>query len=305
MKVLVIGSNGQVGCELTSTLTKRFHWAGRHHSVISLGRSHLDLGNLPKISKILCEVAPDVIVNAAAYTAVDLAESNIDMAFTINARAVGEMAKYCHVSRCALIHISTDYVFDGKLSRPYCEHDPVGAVGIYGRSKLAGEIAIRDLLSQHIILRTSWVFGNHGRNFVKTMLRLAGSNDQVSVVSDQVGSPTSSKSIADAIASIILKMGSATSPSVQWGTYHFSGFPHVSWAEFAAEIFEQGTKVGLIDKPPRVIPISATEYPTPAVRPANSRLDCTKVKKTFGIEPDDWKKSLGSMLADLSKRLQS
>ena len=305
MKILVIGSKGQVGHELGAALTNCLSNAGCDPCVTLFDRNDLNLSCLSGIAERLSEVEPDLIVNAAAYTAVDRAESEIDLTFTINTWAVAELAKYCRFAGCALIHISTDYVFDGELNRPYREEDLVGAVGVYGRSKLEGESRIRELLSNHIILRTSWVFGGKGNNFVKTMLRLSDSNDQVRVVSDQVGSPTASRSIADAIALIAVQIGTGELIDSHWGTYHFSGWPYCSWAFFATEIFEQSAKVGLIEKAPKVIPIRALEYPTPAARPGNSRLDCSKLKSTFGIEPDDWKTSLGLVLDELKEGMQS
>ena len=251
---------------------------------------------LETIADYLNLVAPNIIVNASAYTAVDQAESNSDLAFLVNEAAVREMARFCKKTKCLMVHISTDYVFDGWSDRPYTEADAVCPSGVYGSSKLAGEIAVLD---KHIILRTSWVFGAEGSNFVKTMLRLAADKRELGVVADQFGGPTSAHAIADSIVKIISWCTNAPRGVKCWGTYHFSGMPFVSWAGFAKEIFEQAAYRGLISSTPTVREIATTDYPTPATRPLNSRLDCSKLKSTFGIEPDDWKISLGLVLDEL------
>ena len=224
MKILVIGSNGQVGYELESALAHGLSVAGYDHKVVLYKREDLDLTEITKISTRLSHVAPDLIVNVAAYTAVDQAEIDVELAFTVNAHAATEIARYCQVAQCVLIHVSTDYVFDGKSSRCYDERDMAQATSVYGRSKLQGEIGVREVLAEHIILRTSWVFGAHGNNFVKTMLKLADSRDQLSVVSDQVGSPTASKSIAETIATIVVEIQNGSSLGARWGTYHYCRF---------------------------------------------------------------------------------
>lgn len=299
MKILVIGVNGQVGRELMSALNCLTLEGGHRPHLVFCNRNDLDLARLQATTEYLNVIAPNIIVNAAAYTAVDQAESHSELAYLINEAAVKEMALFCRKRQCCLIHISTDYVFDGWSDRPYVESDTVCPSGVYGCSKLAGEKAIREVLDEHIILRTSWVFGAGGNNFVKTMLRLAANKKVLRVVADQCGAPTSARAIADTIAIIIGRLASEPEPGHLWGTYHFSGFPFVSWAEFAKEIFEQATYRGLMPAPAQVDEINTTDYPTPAVRPANSRLDCSKLKGTFGVEPDDWKRSLGLMLEEL------
>ena len=301
IKILVIGANGQVGSELKAALDGLEKPGIYSSRVVFSDRTVLDLADVNTISRFLKVVAPDIIVNASAYTAVDKAESETNLAFLINEAAVAEMALYCKLNKSSLIHISTDYVFDGKSEKPYSEADRIGPCSVYGSSKLAGERAIQEVLDEHIILRTSWVFGASGTNFVKTMLRLAERNVELGVVADQFGAPTSARAIAETVAGIIDRFASEPESDRFWGTYHYSGSPYVSWAEFAAEIFEQATLRELIPAAPSVKEMGSIDYPTPVVRHANSRLDCSKIKSTFGIEPDDWKRSLGLMLDELKK----
>ncbi|MDB3918770.1 dTDP-4-dehydrorhamnose reductase [Luminiphilus sp.] len=303
MKVLITGSNGQVGSELVSLLKSNVE--RRNYSMITeTNRDVLDLDNVKSIQQFLAFVAPDLIINAAAYTAVDRAENEKEIAFSVNASAVTEIANYCNASGCKLVHISTDYVFDGELDRPYVEGDSTNPASVYGRSKLAGEMVIQERLEEHIILRTSWVFGAKGGNFVKTMLRLAEEKNELRVVADQYGAPTSARAVAQAIAAIIGQLNREPRLERLWGTYHYSGSPFVSWADFAREIFEQATHRRIITESPRVCDICAADFPTPAVRPMNSRLDCSKLQSAFGIEPDDWKRSLGLMLDELTVSIQ-
>jgi dTDP-4-dehydrorhamnose reductase len=301
MKILVIGADGQVGRELRLALLRQTCLQGREPEIIFSNRKKLDLEDLSAISRYLDCLAPNIIVNASAYTAVDEAETNQHLAFSINEAAVKEMALFCKRGGCRLIHLSTDYVFDGLTDRPYLESDPVAPLTVYGSSKLAGERAVREVLSEHIILRTSWVFGASGGNFVKTMLRLVEGKDELGIVADQYGAPTSAAAIASTVAEIVRQVAGTAATDCRWGTYHFSGYPFVSWADFAKEIFEQATFKGLISDAPTINPISSEEYPTPAKRPTNSRLDCSKLKSVFGIEPDDWRRSLGVMLDELKK----
>ncbi|MDC0508009.1 dTDP-4-dehydrorhamnose reductase [Luminiphilus sp.] len=299
MKILIIGADGQVGSEIRSQPSLQMSLAGQQLALTFSSRSDLDLRDLSAISEYLDRLAPNIIINASAYTAVDEAETNKHLAFLINEAAVKEMALFCKRSSCCLIHLSTDYVFDGLSDRPYLESDTVAPSTVYGSSKLAGEQAIREVLDQHIILRTSWVFGVNGGNFVKTMLRLVGGKGELGIVADQYGAPTSARAIAAMVAEIVSQVASITSSDYRWGTYHYSGMPYVSWADFAHEIFEQAAGIGLIDKKPKVNPILTSEYPTLANRPANSRLDCSKLKRVFDIKPDDWKHSLSLMLDEL------
>lgn len=299
MKILLVGANGQVGSELRSALSDLGAFDGEQPRIVMVTREDLDLIETSKIYGTLANLAPDFLINASAYTAVDRAEAEEELAFIVNAIAVAEMAKYCRAEGCCLIHISTDYVFDGDSMSPYTEAEWESPTGVYGRSKLAGENAIRDLLNKHIILRTSWVFGVRGNNFVKTMLRLADSMRELGVVADQFGAPTSARAIAHAISRMVRELAGADAEDPRWGTYHFSGYPYVSWAEFADEIFAQAIQRDLIRSLPTVNRIGTLDYPTPASRPKNSRLDCSKVTSEFGIETDDWQTSLGVVLDEL------
>lgn len=301
MRVLVFGVNGQVGSEIAHAFARFKNTAHIDLDVRGATRSDLDLNSLEGIKPFLVKMEPDFVINAAAYTSVDKAESEENLAITANASSVREIADYCRHGDVPLLHISTDYVFDGKCDEPYRESDEIGPMGVYGRSKFAGEQAVRELVSKHIILRTAWVFGVRGNNFVKTMLRLAKDKRELSIVADQVGAPTSSRAISVAIVGIVLQMLDADIDDERWGTYHFSGYPYASWADFADEIFNQACKLGVIGSSPAVNRIPALEYPTPAKRPANSRLDCSKLRNTFGIEPDDWKRSLAEMLRELEQ----
>ena len=305
MKILLIGADGQVGRELKLTLSLQKSLRGQQLELTFSNRNELDLRNLSAISDYLARIAPHIIINASAYTAVDEAETNEHLAFLINDTAVREMAMFCKRFSCRLVHISSDYIFDGLGDRPYLESDALAPSSVYGRSKLAGEQAIREILDEHIILRTSWVFGARGTNFVKTMLRLVKDKEELDIVADQYGAPTSARAIAATIAEIVCQVVSNPSTDCRWGTYHFSGYPFVSWADFASEIFDQATLKGLISGSPAINPISSEAYPTSAKRPANSRLDCSKLKYAFGIEPDDWRRSLSSVLDELKEGIQN
>ena len=301
MKVLVLGANGQVGSELGTQLERVLSSAGQNYSVTLASRRNLDVTDLPALIDFLKLNTPDWIINATAYTAVDTAEKEIFQAHSVNEHAVRIMAEHCAASNSKLVHISTDYVFDGGGELPFSEASAVAPLGVYGSSKLSGEEAIRAVLAQHLILRTAWVFGASGGNFVKTMLRLAETRRELGVVGDQYGAPTSARSIAKAISCMVLQMCGAQSTDERWGTYHFTGKPFVSWAEFAREIFQQAAQQGMIGDTPAVNTISTGQYSTQAKRPQNSRLDCSKITKVFGIEPDNWSASLGEMLDEISR----
>ena len=300
MKVLVLGAAGQVGSEIEGAFTRVSETLNvSRPGIINTNRSDCDVSDPSAIEAIIDAHQPDWVINAAAYTAVDQAELEPDLAQQINAAAPQMMAGYCSRVGVRLLHISTDYVFSGAGEEPFTEESATQPLGAYGAAKLAGETAIKQALSAHIILRTSWVLGAQGKNFVKTMLTLAASRDEISVVADQFGAPTSARAIAETIASIVLSMSEATPEDNRWGTYHFSGHPFTTWSAFAETVFLQAQKKGLINEAPQVISITTAEYPTPAARPLNSRLDCSKIVQTFGISPDDWKVSLAAMLESL------
>jgi dTDP-4-dehydrorhamnose reductase len=301
MKILVLGASGQVGGELGTQLDSVLSSAGQKYSIMLANRDILDVADLPALTDFLEVNAPDWVINATAYTAVDAAEKEAFQAHSVNEHAVRIMAEHCAARNSKLVHISTDYVFDGLGERPLSEASAVAPLGVYGASKLSGEEAIRAVLAQHLVLRTAWVFGASGGNFVKTMLRLAETRPELGVVDDQHGGPTSARSIAKAISCMVLQMCGAQSTDERWGTYHFTGNPFVSWAEFAKEIFQQAKQRGMVSDAPAVNAISTGQYPTQAKRPQNSRLDCSKITRVFGVEPDNWSASLGEMLDEISK----
>jgi dTDP-4-dehydrorhamnose reductase len=279
VSVLVFGKAGQVATELQ-----------RQGDVVALGREAADLSQPGAVAAAIEAARPGAVINAAAYTAVDRAEEQEALATRINGAAPGEMAQACARLGIPLVHISTDYVFAGTGQVPWVETDPVAPRNAYGRSKLAGEEAIRAAGGAHVILRTSWVFSAHGGNFVKTMLRLSETRDALTVVEDQIGGPTPAADIAAACLEIARQLSDDPSKS---GTYHFSGAPDTSWKGFASEIFSRaGRKVAVTG-----IPTSA--YPTPAERPLNSRLDCTAIATAFGIRRPDWHEGLQTVLDEL------
>lgn len=291
MKILVAGGNGQVGSALRQLGVQQ------KLDIVALGRTELDITSTASIQSAFKAHQPELLINAAAYTAVDKAESEVELAYKINELGVALLADACAEAEIPMLHISTDYVFDGQKGTAYVETDPVCPLSIYGKSKEAGERALRDRLPEHIILRTSWVFGVHGNNFVKTMLRLAKDRDQLSVVSDQFGGPTSANEIAVTLLAIANQF--RVKRDVDWGTYHFSQLPHVSWYEFAKSIFELAKTEGVLDKNITVNPISSSEFPTQAVRPMNSRMGGAKLGTQLGIKPLAWEVSLKKVLQEL------
>jgi len=279
MKILVFGKTGQVARALQ-----------QQGAVIALGRDQADLTDPGTCAALITESDADVVINAAAYTAVDQAEENEALAHTINAAAPAAMARAAAEKRIPFLHLSTDYVFDGSGTSPKRISDPVSPQNAYGRTKLAGEIGVREAGGVHVILRTSWVFSAHGSNFVKTMLRLSETHTQLRVVADQVGGPTPAADIASAL----MRMAQATRQGHQGGTYHFSGASDISWAGFAREIFTQAAR------DVQVTDISSDAYPTAATRPLNSRLHCGETETDFHISRPDWKAGLTHVLKGLS-----
>ena len=277
--ILVFGKTGQVAIELQ-----------RSSDVLALGRDQADLSDPVACAQCIRAFAPRAVINAAAYTAVDKAEVNEELATIINGDAPTAIAQACAEMKIPLVHISSDYVFEGSGEEPWKPSNTTAPQNAYGRSKLAGEEGVLDSGATHAILRTSWVISAHGTNFVKTMLHLSKTRDTLSVVADQIGGPTPARDIASACLMIAQHLQDDPSKS---GTYHYSGVPNVSWAEFASEIFTQASRSVTI------IPITTAEYPTPAKRPLNSRMDCRLTNSSFGIEQLDWRLGLKAMLKEL------
>jgi dTDP-4-dehydrorhamnose reductase len=290
MTILVTGFAGQVGHELLVRLARRgLPLAGP-------GRDALDIAQPQQVQAVLRCLRPRLVINAAAYTAVDRAEAEPEQAYAVNRDGPRHLAAACRALDIPLIHISTDYVFSGEQAGPYREDDPVNPMGVYGRSKAEGEQAVRELLVRHIILRTAWVYGARGHNFVKTMLRLGSERDRLRVVADQRGCPTAAGDIAEAILGIAERILEPDFGS--WGTYHYCGGGTASWHEFANAIFAIDSE--LSGRPPCAVdPITTAEYPTPARRPANSVLDCGRLAATFGIAPRPWREALREVLVEL------
>ncbi|WP_299648187.1 dTDP-4-dehydrorhamnose reductase [uncultured Jannaschia sp.] len=281
MTVLVFGRTGQVAREL----------ARASEDVTCLGRGEADLSVPGACAAAIERTAPRAVINAAAWTDVDGAETSEAEATRINGDAPGEMARACATAGIPFVHISTDYVFDGSGETPWAPGDPTGPLGAYGRSKLAGEDAVREAGGQFAILRTSWVVSAHGRNFVTTMLRLGAERDALNIVADQIGGPTPARDIAGTCLTLARSLSAGGSS----GTYHFAGAPDVSWAGFADAIFDAA---GLDCV---VTPIPSSDYPTPARRPLNSRLDCASLRSDHGIDRPDWRKGLAVILSDLRR----
>jgi dTDP-4-dehydrorhamnose reductase len=288
MKVLITGADGQLGRELFRLgQTADFEIHG-------LNRQQLDITDQDRIQAVCKRISPSVVINAAAYTHVDRAENEPDRAFAVNKNGAAYLARYCADNRLALIHISTDYVFDGTKGRPYREDDPIAPLGVYGQSKAQGEAAVRRILPDHIILRTSWLYGVYGHNFVKSILKLAAEKTNLRVVNDQLGSPTSAADLATAILTISGKIG--TNEKFDWGTYHYCGNGITSWHGLAEKIIELATPYTAL-KVRQVTAITTAEWPTPAKRPPYSVLDCTRLKSQFGINPQAWQQGLQNTIA--------
>lgn len=293
MKLLLLGGNGQVGRELRRALPALGHVVVATRAGAE-GELAADFDAPDSVGELVRRIAPDVVVNAVAHTAVDRAESEPDAAFRVNALAPAAIAQACAATGALLLHYSTDYVFDGSASRPYREDDVTAPLGVYGASKLAGEEAVRASGARHAILRTAWVYAAHGKNFLHTMLRLASERDELRVVADQIGAPTPAAWIADA-STRILAHGVPTS-----GTWHLVAAGETSWHGFAQAIIDEALAAGLLQRVPRVLPIATAEYPTPARRPAYSVLDTERLRRDFGIAPPDWRDGLRAVLSELA-----
>ena len=294
-RILLTGSNGQVGWELRRALASL-------GTLVAADRNVMNLADADSMRKVIRETKPQIIVNAAAYTAVDKAESDADLAMRINGVAPGILAEEARRCGALLIHYSTDYVFDGTKASPYSENDAPGPINCYGRTKLAGEEAIRAADPAYLIFRTSWVYAPRGNNFLRTMLRLAAERPELKIVDDQVGAPTSAKSIANMTAQVVeavLRKDSAVKAS---GIYHFTASGAVSWFGFAQAIFTEAAARDSAFKTPKLVAIPTEQYPLPARRPANSRLDCGKLKATFGVSAAPWETMLRECLEEIGNR---
>ena len=287
-KFLITGAKGQVGYCLTQQLQGK-------HKILAVDRDELDITDQSAVKNAVENFRPDVIINAAAHTAVDRAETEVELSEAINVKGPQYLAEAAKDVGAAILHISTDYVFDGQREGKYKETDATDPQGIYGKTKLEGEQAVAKANDKFIVLRTAWVFGEHGNNFVKTMLSLAKKRDTLGVVADQIGGPTYAGDIAATLIQIAEKI--IAGETVEYGIYHFTGEPYVSWCDFAKAIFDEAVSQNVLERAPLVNAITTADYPTPAKRPANSCLDLTKIQQMFGIRPSDWKKALKNIRA--------
>jgi dTDP-4-dehydrorhamnose reductase len=292
-RILLTGANGQLGYEVTRK--------GREMGLdlAALDRSQLDITDRTAIAYVVQQIAPDLIINTAAYTAVDRAETDSQAAFAVNRDGPRNLAEAAQKHGSVLIHFSTDYVFDGSQPHGYVEQDEVGPIGVYGESKEAGEAAIRAVTERHLILRTSWVFGVHGVNFVRTMLRLAQERAQIRVVNDQSGCPTYAADLAEVVLQLAERVLNGQFQQDGYGTFHCAGQGQVTWHGFADKIFElAGERFG---KKPELIAIPGSEFPSRARRPANSALDCSKLTRVHGLALRQWQEALSDMLDRLDR----
>jgi dTDP-4-dehydrorhamnose reductase len=287
-RLLVTGASGQLGRELCGRA------AGQGFVVAAFPHAELDVGDAAAVGHAVA--GADVVVNAAAYTAVDRAEEERDLAFRVNADGPRHLARACAARGVPLVHVSTDYVFDGGKRGAYVEDDAVGPINVYGASKEAGERAVREELDRHAILRTSWVYSSHGHNFVRTMLRFAAERDEFNVVADQHGCPTSAGDLANAILAVATSLEAGEGVP---GTYHFAGSGATTWHGFAGGVMELCLPEG--QRRPELVPIPASAFPRPARRPANSVLDCRKIQETFGVVPRPWREALAEVGRELKR----
>lgn len=306
-RILILGAKGQVGHELLDALEP----LGELFPATRDGRLaddtaclRADLADAASLREALDAARADVVVNAAAYTAVDRAEDEPESADRINHRAVGEIGAWAKTNGALVVHYSTDYVFDGRGTRAYREDDATAPLGVYGRSKLAGEHALRDSGAAHLIFRTAWVYAAHGHNFLRTMLRLGAEREELRVVADQIGAPTPARWIARATAAAIERHAAARAAGLAApeGVFHLVAAGQCSWFEFAQAILHGAAERGLIARAPTVRPIATADYPTRAQRPAWSVLDCTRLKSAFGLELADWRAGLDEVLAEIAAK---
>lgn len=304
MKILLIGADGQVGFELhralaplgavmATTRSGRLPGGGSCHG--------LDLADFDALRALVVEQRPDWILNAAAYTRVDDAETSAELACRINGHALGVIGAAAHAVGARVLHYSTDYVFAGIGDRPWCEQDATGPINAYGRSKLEGETQLRAALPAHLVLRVAWVYAARGRNFMRTMLRLAAERDELRVVADQFGAPTPARWIAEASAQAIARLGLAGPDDRRFGTWHLAPTGVTSWHGFASAIVARAAAAGLIAQVPRVVPVASVEFPAPARRPAWSVLDSTALRESFGLALPDWSHGLDAVLGEIAE----
>lgn len=293
MRVLLTGASGQVGTELRRLVPE---WV----ELTLLNSSQLDIADAQAVQRRVTQLQPQLIINAAAYTAVDRAESDEPTALAVNAVGAENLARSAEAANIPLFHISTDYVFNGESDSAYDEQSVTDPQTAYGRSKLAGEQAVEQLCAKHVILRTSWVFSAHGGNFVKTMLRLAAERDVLRIVADQFGGPTSAAAIASALWAMAENYRNSPA-DFSWGLFHFCGAPVTSWHGFADHIIAAAARLNMTSRSPQVEPISSAEFPTPAVRPAFSVLRCEKIQRLHGVGQPDWRRDLQAVLVELAK----
>jgi len=291
-RILLTGKNGQVGWELRRSLMPL-------GEIVATDREEMDLADPDAIRRMVREVEPDIIVNPGAYTAVDQAESEPELAMKINGEAPGVIAEEAKRLGALLVHYSTDYVFDGRKDTPYTEEDAPNPLSVYGRTKLAGEEAIRASGARHLILRTSWVYGMRGRNFLLTILRLAREREELRIVADQFGAPTWSRMIAEVTSAVLARMVGGGSVSAISGTYHLTASGSTSWHGFTEAVIEGAVRAwGLEPATRRVLRIATSDYPTPAARPANSRMSCARLRRDFDVWLPDWSECLQLCLAE-------
>jgi dTDP-4-dehydrorhamnose reductase len=290
-QILVVGCRGMLGTDLMEVLERE------GLSCVGMDLPDIDITRKDRLQSLLADLNPWLAINCAAYTAVDRAEQDQDAAFAINRDGPENLATTCAEIGAPLIHISTDYVFDGSKEGPYREDDPTAPLGVYGRSKWEGEAAVRSRLARHVIVRTAWLYGLHGPNFVKTMLRVMAERETVKVVVDQHGCPTWTGHLAEALATMAKRIR-VDPESAPWGTYHYCGFGATTWHAFAVAIAEEARSYRNLAVQ-QVVPITTAEYPTPAQRPANSVLDCGKIQARFGASAKPWRPTLARFLRDL------
>ena len=296
MRILVAGRSGQVARSLAAAASE--HPNGAATTILTLGRPQLDLTDPDSVAAAVRDATPDIIINAAAYTAVDKAESEENAAFALNRDGARHLAAAAATRGLPIVHISTDYVFNGRKTEPYVETDPTGPESAYGRSKQTGEEAVAAANPRHLIVRTAWVHSPYGANFVKTMLRLAETRDRLNVVDDQHGSPTYAPHLAEALLSLARRAVELPEMSPLWGIYHAAGHGETTWCGLARWAFAEAAQHALPHA--AVSPITTAEYPTPAKRPANSRLDCAKLQANFGLQLPAWQAGVKECVARLA-----